>query len=647
MKNITLRSRLMLVLLPATVILTLVLSVFVMHQKQISAENAAAELLQDGIWALSKVLLHEAEGFKAAKAADGRINGLVVQDSQLAIPESMTDSIYDGMGVHVTYFRYLPETNEFIRLMTSIKSADGKRAVGTPLDPSGPVMPVLAQGNIYTGAAKILGENYLTRYEPVFDQNGKIAGAVFSGKSMAEYHASIWRDAALFLSLAFVMNILVVGACYWAMNSAMRPIKDMATTVQKLKDRDFSADIPTVNMNDEIGAITRSLGDLRVSLQQAEVLQQQKAADQAQQAEVVAKLSTALHRMADGDLTVTIDEPFAENYDVLRQNLNASSRKMHDSLAHIAVVSQRIETQSRGLVAASQELAHRTEVQAATLEQTAAAMDEMTAGFKSAATNLQEVEAIVGKARQDADQSGAVVNGAISAMEAIEKSSAQIAQIIGVIDDIAFQTNLLALNAGVEAARAGESGRGFAVVASEVGALAQRASTAAKEINALISVSSEHVDAGVDRVKQAGAALHVISRCVSDIAGLTSAITTGAQEQATGLNEINLGVIQLDKATQQNAIMAQESNGASQSMETSALELGSLVSKFRFSDTAGQNDAEVHLLRASPSTGQNTLEVGFGASAQLRKDQESKTDGMVDMPRLAKTANARGAWQDF
>ena len=191
-------------------------------------------------------------------------------------------------------------------------------------------------------------------------------------------------------------------------------------------------------------------------------------------------------------------------------------------------------------------------------------------------------------AKQEARNSGEVVQSAVSAMTEIEESSNKISQIISVIDDIAFQTNLLALNAGVEAARAGEAGRGFAVVASEVRALAQRSSDAAMEIKTLISDSSGQVARGVDLVGKAGDALQSIVSQVTHISQLVSGIAEGAAEQSTGLNEINTGVTQLDQVTQQNAAMVEEATAAGHMLKTDAGKLAELVAHFKIAMAAAQ-----------------------------------------------------------
>ena len=193
---------------------------------------------------------------------------------------------------------------------------------------------------------------------------------------------------------------------------------------------------------------------------------------------------------------------------------------------------------------------------------------------------------MVSSAKTDAEHTGQVVRQAVEAMGSIEKSATQISQIIGVIDEIAFQTNLLALNAGVEAARAGDAGRGFAVVASEVRALAQRSAEAAKEIKTLISASTNQVAQGVDRVAQTGKALDRIMQQVGEIHGIVMEFSVSAQEQATGLDQVNTAINQMDQVTQQNAAMVEQTTAASYAMANETGKLSELISRFVTGETA-------------------------------------------------------------
>jgi methyl-accepting chemotaxis protein len=221
-----------------------------------------------------------------------------------------------------------------------------------------------------------------------------------------------------------------------------------------------------------------------------------------------------------------------------------------------------IRTSAEGIAQSSNDLSARTENQAAPSEETAAALNMITSNVESAAVSAQDVERIVVDARTRASESAQVVQKTVDAMSRIEDSSRQISRITSVIDEIAFQTNLLALNAGVEAARAGEAGRGFSVVANEVRALAQRSSDAANEIKGLISDSSAYVEQGVELVASAGNELRSITESVSTISDHVEGISSSAREQSASLAEVNTGVAQLDRVTQQNAAMVSQANDA-------------------------------------------------------------------------------------
>lgn len=304
-----------------------------------------------------------------------------------------------------------------------------------------------------------------------------------------------------------------------------------------------------------------------------------KAAEEAQH-RVVTALASGLAKLAAGDLTCRLEQPFAGEYEKLRADFNGAMATLQEAMKVIAANANGIRAGAAEITSASDDLSRRTEQQAATLEETAAALDEITATVKKTAEGASQANATITAARGDAERSGQVVSETVNAMSEIERSAKQISQIIGVIDEIAFQTNLLALNAGVEAARAGDAGRGFAVVASEVRALAQRSSEAAKEIKALINESSRQVEAGVDLVGRTGEALGAIVSKVAEISSLVADISASAQEQSSALGEVNTAVNQMDQTTQQNAAMVEQSTAASHSLTHEAETLTQLVSKF-------------------------------------------------------------------
>ena len=288
------------------------------------------------------------------------------------------------------------------------------------------------------------------------------------------------------------------------------------------------------------------------------------------QAQVVDELRQGLGRLSKGDLAKTIETPFPADYEQLRSDFNGAVTQLRDAIATVIENAGSIDTEARNIAGAADDLSQRTETQAATLEETTAALSQITESVRVASEGARRADQVVTEARSSAEESGTVVREAVQAMGEIAASSDQISKIIGVIDDIAFQTNLLALNAGVEAARAGEAGRGFAVVASEVRALAQRSSDAARQINGLISSSSNQVKRGVDLVGEAGKALERIVESVAGISQHVSRIAASSEEQSNGLDEINVAMKQLDQVTQQNAAMFEETTAASHSLTREA-----------------------------------------------------------------------------
>ncbi len=270
----------------------------------------------------------------------------------------------------------------------------------------------------------------------------------------------------------------------------------------------------------------------------------------------------AISALSQGRLDHRLDAPMTAEFEILRRNYNDAITRMAELVGSILESAQAIRGETENLSNASAELGRRTETQAASLEQTAAAVNELAASVDSSTSGARNAAGAVSKARKRSTEGRTVVEQTIAAMNDIARSSEQISRITSVIDDIAFQTNLLALNAGVEAARAGETGRGFAVVASEVRALAQRSSEAAREIAELIETSGRQVKQGVGLVNESGQALSEIDVLVGELDGLVHAIASSAAEQAMGLGEISSAMNQLDQVTQQNAAMFEESSAA-------------------------------------------------------------------------------------
>jgi methyl-accepting chemotaxis protein-1 (serine sensor receptor) len=285
--------------------------------------------------------------------------------------------------------------------------------------------------------------------------------------------------------------------------------------------------------------------------------------------------------VAEGDLTQRIDVRSTDELGQLMQAL----KEMNDNL--VRVVSQvrtgtdTVATASSQIAAGNQDLSSRTEEQASSLEETASSMEELTSTVKQNAENARQANQLVVSTADVAVKGGRVVGEVVDTMASIKDSSRKIADIIGVIDGIAFQTNILALNAAVEAARAGEQGRGFAVVASEVRNLAQRSAGAAKEIKALIEDSVGKVDAGSELVDEAGKTMGEIVSSVKRVTDIMSEIAAASQEQSAGIEQVNQAISQMDDVTQQNAALVEQAAAAAESLQDQAGKLTEAVSVFR------------------------------------------------------------------
>ena len=310
-------------------------------------------------------------------------------------------------------------------------------------------------------------------------------------------------------------------------------------------------------------------------------------------------LGAALEGLARGDVAQRIDMVFVPSLEGIRGSFNAALDQLQEVMSAIGQSAGNIHASAEQVSGAADDLSRRTAEQAAALEETSAALSGVNDTAKSSSRLAKDAGLLASNAKKDGDASSAVVQEAVSAMAQIETSSAEIGKIISVIDEIAFQTNLLALNAGVEAARAGEAGRGFAVVAQEVRGLAQRSAEAAKQIKDLITTSSRQVATGVDLVGKTGTVLSEMVQKVVEIDTHVHTIADGSSMQSVALSEINTAVGTLDRGTQQNAAMVEETTAASRELAGEAERLHQLLARFKLSKSASSHSrSAVHELQA-------------------------------------------------
>jgi methyl-accepting chemotaxis protein len=461
-----------------------------------------------------------------------------------------------------------------------------------------------------------------------------------------------FRAATFRLAQILIPALAVFGILIFFMNRSVSGLLGALTaSMKRLAKGDFNAEVVGEGRRDEIGLMAEAVATLKLAAiekqrleseaaamrrrtdDERETLQATARAEGVQQSEAAVKaLGDGLKKLSNGDLTLSLTEAFTKDYEPIRHDFNMAVEKLREVVEIIRSNGHAIRAGTEEISQAADDLSHRTEQQVASLEETVATLNQITATVRKTAEGASHARDVVSSAKTDAEQSGAIVREAIEAVGGIEKSSQQIGQIIGVIDEIAFQTNLLALNAGVEAARAGDAGRGFAVVASEVRALAQRSAEAAKEIKTLISASGQQVEQGVHLVGETGKALGRIVAQVAELNYVVTEIASSAQEQATGLHQVGTAMDQMDQMTQQNAAMVEETTAASHALVQETEELARLISRFETGRTA--NVAPLRRMKKP-------------ASAVTRPVQLSAGGSRVAAARKFEITHEKESWEEF
>ncbi|KQV68189.1 methyl-accepting chemotaxis protein [Rhizobium sp. Root1220] len=479
------------------------------------------------------------------------------------------------------------------------------------------------------------------------------AAARDESNALAAVQADASSDLGATLLAGGIAAALAAVLLAWMLSrSIVRPIVGMTSAMGRLAGGQTDIDVPALDRQDEVGRMAQSvlvfkdaaIEKLRLSGEtdrmrsdaehQRRAGDEQKARDEGELRLAIDGLAGGLSDLANGNVATRISTPFAPQFDRLRNDFNNAVEKLQGALQSVGQNASAINAGASEIRTAADDLARRTEQQAAAVEETAAALEEVTTTVRDSAKRAEDVGQLVERTRLGAEKSGEVVRKAVTAMQEIEKSSGEISNIIGVIDDIAFQTNLLALNAGVEAARAGDAGKGFAVVAQEVRELAQRSASAAKEIKALINTSGTQVNAGVSLVDETGKALTEIVGAVQEINKHVGAIVTATREQSIGLQEINTAVNNMDQGTQQNAAMVEEQTAASHSLAQEAGALDELLRQFNL----GQARAEAP--RASIA---NTASRPVASPARALTRTVAKAFG----GRAATAAAVQEDWTEF
>ena len=380
------------------------------------------------------------------------------------------------------------------------------------------------------------------------------------------------------LDLVFEVNATAIMGPDGKLMGNMVEWKDMTEQssaeeqMEKLIEAAVAGDLDQRIDTSNYSGFMKGLGDQVNSMMQAVV-------------DPIRESTRVIQSLAEGDLTKSMTGEFQGEFAVLSEALNDSMSKLQQMMAEITQSAGSISSGAGEISQGNADLSQRTEEQASSIEETASTMEEMTSVVKQNADNARQANQLASGARQQAEKGGEVVSTAVTAMSEINASSKKIEDIISVIDEIAFQTNLLALNAAVEAARAGEQGRGFAVVAGEVRSLAQRSAAAAKEIKGLIKDSVNKVEEGSRLVDESGKTLEEIVVASKKVSDIIAEIAAAGQEQATGIDQINKAITQLESVTQQNAALVEEAAAASESMANQSVGLQQLVGQFTIDES--------------------------------------------------------------
>jgi methyl-accepting chemotaxis protein len=395
---------------------------------------------------------------------------------------------------------------------------------------------------------------------------------------------------AIIVCLAIVLPIgIIIGRI------GARGIGRVSEAAAKLAGGAFDTRV-SVTTSDEIGVLAQSFNEMGAQIQEKMTKEREQAA---KMETFMVDAKRVLGNLAQGDLRDQMTSACDGDLSQIKDSLNTAITNLTTTLTTVREAAGSVTSGAEEITKGSEDLSQRTSEQASSLEETSSAMEEMTSTVKQNADNAKQANQLAIAAREVAGKGGAITTKAVEAMDEINKSSKKIADIITVIDEIAFQTNLLALNAAVEAARAGEHGRGFAVVAAEVRNLAQRSATAAKEIKGLINESIQRVTDGSTLVDQSGKTLGEIISSVKRVTDIIAEISAASQEQANGIDQVNKAIMQMDESTQQNAALVEETTSASQSMKDQARELMRQVDVFKTSRTSDVS----HMKREAPDSG--------------------------------------------
>ena len=534
------------------------------------------------------------------------------------------------------------DSQQFLAKSTSFAAPDGGRVVDFALDPASPEHAALAASQPYFGTVMMNGTRLFGAFQPISTLKNDLIGAFFVGSDAAVAETSANGAVPGMVVMGLVLVVVLGGISLLVTRLLMRPIPRIAAAMEAIADGDFSTEVPYVTRGNELGAMARAVEVFRANGMRVSEMTEAEAvrivADQQARQTMMTQLQSAfgvvvdaavagdfskqvavefpdpelnglaasinglvaafnrgvtgigavLGALANTDLTQRMSGDYEGAFARLKSDVNAVADKLSDVVGQLRETSGTLKTATSEILSGANDLSERTTRQAATIEETSAAMEQLARTVIKNAELAGEASTVAGTVTLAAEEGGQVMHRATEAMERITQSSAKISNIIGLIDDIAFQTNLLALNASVEAARAGDAGKGFAVVAVEVRRLAQSAASASADVKLLIDQSATEVAGGSRLVMDAAGKLEAVLGASRSSSALMIDIAKESRAQAGSIDEVSTAVRTMDEMTQHNAALVEEINAAIEQTEAQASALDGIVDVFAVDDGAAR-----------------------------------------------------------
>jgi len=608
-----------------------------------------SELQQDANLAVAATILERRiSGSVLNWAEDGTIDGF----QSWAIPPFYDNEIIDSVTrvtkQDASIYVFDLASNTMASKTTSMAAPDGSRVADMSLDETSPAFAPLMAGERYVGEMSVNGTDYFAALQPIEKMSGEIMGAIFVGTPMAAVQATANGVLTLILIVGGAVTAVLSVVGLVLSNLITKSIPRLGGSMDAIAEGNYEVDVPYTEMGNEVGNMARAVevfrqNGLRVSemteAEAARIIVDQEnrqkmmselqdafgvvvdaavAGDFTRQVTVefpdpelnalasgvnnlvstfnrgVAEMGEVLGAMANTDLTGRMEGEYEGAFDRLKTDINAVADKLTEVMGQLRHTSGSLKTATSEILSGANDLSERTTKQAATIEETSAAMEQLASTVLKNAERAKEASGNAAQVTRTAEEGGEVMGNATLAMERITDSSGKISNIIGMIDDIAFQTNLLALNASVEAARAGDAGKGFAVVAVEVRRLAQSAASASADVKVLVEQSATEVAGGSKLVADAAGKLEAILSGIRETNGVMESIARESREQASAIDEVTTAVRTMDEMTQHNAALVEEINAAIEQTEAQATELDRIVEVFQIGPLQAHADEHDH-----------------------------------------------------